>query len=188
MIKMRYETFDSEVHDVLKVARLVYDVDFRTFDMLFKNQDDAVKAIANDLRRNKIEYCFKVIFDDGEMVGILKMYSADTRHKFHFKSIKLIIVDILDHFVLCDIKSGDLYLSEIAIDENFRGRGIGRKVILDAIEYARSKNFKRLILDADLRNEGAKSLYEKLGFKEFDKKCLKLGSFERGMYNMELIL
>ena len=89
---------------------------------------------------------------------------------------------------MCDIKKGDLYLSEIAIDENFRGQGIGRKVILDAIEYARSKNFKRLILDADLRNESAKSLYEKLGFKEFNKKSLKLGSFERGMYNMELIL
>ena len=186
---MRYETFDSEVHDVLKVAKLVYDVDFRTFDMLFKNPDGAVKAIAKDLRRNEIEYCFKVIFDDNdEMVGILKMYSADTHHKFHFKSIKLIIVDILDHFVLCDIKKGDLYLSEIAIDESFRGQGIGRKVILDAIEYARSKNFKRLILDVDLRNEGAKSLYEKLGFKEFNKKSLKLGSFERGMYNMELIL
>lgn len=186
---MRYETFDSEIHDVLKVAKLVYDVDFRTFDMLFKNPDDAVKAIAIDLRRNEIECCFKVIFDDNdEMVGIVKMYSSDTHHRFHFKSIKLIIVDILDHFVLCDIKKGDLYLSEIAIDENFRGQGIGRKVILDAIEYARSKNFKRLILDADLRNESAKSLYEKLGFKEFNKKSLKLGSFERGMYNMELIL
>ena len=73
---MRYETFDSEVHDVLKVAKLVYDVDFRTFDMLFKNPDGAVKAIAKDLRRNEIEYYFKVIFDDNdEMIAEKEIFA-----------------------------------------------------------------------------------------------------------------
>ena len=188
MIEMRYETFDPEVHDVLKVAKLVYDVDFRTFDMLFKDSSKAVEAIANDLRKNKIEYCFKVILDGEEIVGMVKVYSADTHHKFHLKSLKLIVVDILDHFVLSDIRKGDLYLAEIAIDESMRGQGLGRKVISDTIEYARSRNYKRVILDADFRNDGAKSLYEDMGFEVFDKKSLKLGSFERGMYNMELIL
>lgn len=189
MIEMRYETFNPAIHDVSKVARLVYDVDFRTFDMLFRDSDKAIKAIAADLRKNKIEYCFKVIMDDGDtLVGILKTYSADTHHKFHFKSIRLIIVDILDHFVLSDIDDGDLYLDEIAIDESMRGQGMGRKVINDTIEYAKSKNYKRVILDADFRNEGAKALYEQLGFRQFDKKSLKIGSFERGMYNMGLIL
>jgi hypothetical protein len=46
---MKYETFDPEKHDLDKVAKLTYDVDFRTFDMLFKNPDDAVKAIEKDL-------------------------------------------------------------------------------------------------------------------------------------------
>ena len=35
---MRYETFDPEKHDLDKVAKLTYDVDFRTFDMLFKDE------------------------------------------------------------------------------------------------------------------------------------------------------
>lgn len=188
MIEMRYETFSPEIHDVSKVARLVYDVDFRTFDMLFKDSDKAIKAIADDLEKNKIEYCFKVILDDDSIVGMLKTYSADTHHRFHFKSIRLIIVDILDHFVLSDINDGDLYLAEIAIDEAMRGQGMGRKVIYDTIEYAKSKNYRRVILDADFRNESAKALYEQLGFRQFDKKSLKIGSFERGMYNMELIL
>lgn len=189
MIKMRYETFNPKIHDVHKVARLVYDVDFRTFDMLFKNPNDAVEAIANDLMKNKIEYHFKIILDDDDnILGILKVYTYETPHKFHFKSIKLIIVDILDHFVLCDIEKDDFYLAEIAIDESLRGQGLGRKVIFDAVDYAKSKNYKRVILDADFRNKGAKSLYENLGFTVFDKKSLKLGSFERGMYNMELIL
>lgn len=186
---MKYENFDPEIHNVSKVAKFVYDVDFRTFDILFKNSSKAIETIANDLRKNKIEYCFKIILDDNEdLMGMLKAYTYKTHHKFHFKSIKLIIVDILDHFVLANLKEDDFYLAEIAIDESLRGQGLGRKVILDAIGYAKSKNFKRVILDVDFRNGAAKSLYEKLGFTVFDKKSLKLGSFERGMYNMELIL
>ena len=63
---MKYETFNPEIHDVTKVAKLVYDVDFRTFDMLFKNPKNAVGVIANDLRKNKIEYHFKIILDDDD--------------------------------------------------------------------------------------------------------------------------
>ena len=186
---MRYETFNPKIHNVIKVAKLVYDVDFRTFDMLFKDSNKAIEAIAKDLSKNEIEYYFKIILDDDDnILGILKAYTSKTHHKFHFKSIRLIIVDILDHFVLADIREDDFYLAEIAIDESLRGQGLGRKVIFDAIDYAKSKEYKRVILDADFRNEGAKSLYEKLGFKVFNKKSLKLGSFERGMYNMELIL
>ena len=41
--------------------------------------------------------------------------------------------------------------------------------------------------NVDFRNDGAKALYERLGFKVFNKKRVKIGGFERGMYNMELI-
>ena len=42
--------------------------------------------------------------------------------------------------------------------------------------------------DLFFRNTKAKNLYEKIGFKEFNKKRVKIGKFERGMYNMELKL
>ena len=186
---MRYETFDPEVHDLLKVAKLVYDVDFRTFDMLFKSQESAIGTIARDLPKRELGDHFKVILDDeGEIIGMLFVYTSEVSHRFYFKSPRLMIVDILDHFVLSDIEKGDLYLAEIAVDSGLRGQGIGRKVICDVVDYARSKNYKRVTIDADFRNSGAKSLYERLGFRQFDKKRVKIGSFERGMYNMELIL
>ena len=168
---------------------MVYDVDYRTFDMLFKDKQSAVKTIADDLPKRKTDDFFKVILDDDRnVIGVLIIYTSKTSHKFYFKSIRLLIVDILDHFVLCDIEEGDLYLAEIAIDPALRGQGIGRKVVLDVIEYAKSKNYKRVTIDADFRNTGAKSLYERIGFKEFNKKRVKIGSFVRGMYNMEFNL
>ena len=119
---------------------------------------------------------------------MLMIYTYKVSHKFYFKSLRLQIVDILDHFVLADIEKNDLYLAELAIDSRLRGQGIGKKVVCDVINYAKSKNYKRVTIDADFRNTGAKRLYERLGFKEFNKKRVKIGSFERGMHNMELIL
>lgn len=189
MIDLIYETFDPAIHDVRHVARLVYDVDFRTFDMFFKSPDNAVESISKYLKKKAVTQYFKVILDENrDIIGYVSIYLHDDEHKFYLKSWQLILVDILDHFVLCDIEKDDLYLAEIAIDESQRGKGLGRKVIQDVISYARSKNFKRVILDADFRNEGAKKLYESLGFKQFNKKRLKILNFERGMYNMEFNL
>ena len=104
------------------------------------------------------------------------------------KSLRLWIVDVLDYFVLCDIEDNDFYIAEIAIDESLRGQGLGKSVLLDAIDYARKKDYNRVTLDADFRNSGAKALYERMGFQVFKKKQVKIGSFLRGMSNMELIL
>lgn len=186
---MRYETFNPEIHDTFKVARLVYDVDFRTFDMLFKNSQHAIKTIEKDLHKHEIDDYFKVILNEAnEIIGILIIYTSKTSHKFYLKSLRLWIVDFLDYFVLCDIEDDDFYIAEIAIDDSLRGQGLGKKVLLDAIDYAKSKGYRRVILDADFRNDGAKKLYERIGFKEFNKKRLKFLSFERGMYNMEFTI
>ncbi len=189
MISLIYETFNPNIHDVRHVARLVYDVDFRTFDMFFKSDEKAIDAISKYLSKKNINPYFKVILDENKnIIGYVSIYLHDDDHKFIFKSLRLYLVDILDHFVLCDIGKDDLYLAEIAIDESQRGKGLGRKVVSDVIDYARSKNYSRVILDADFRNTGAKKLYESLGFREFNKKRVKIASFERGMHNMEFIL
>lgn len=186
---MKYENFNPEIHDCKKIARYIYDVDFRTFDMLFKDMDSAVETIQKDLKKHEVSPNLKVIFDDdGQTVGMLMAYVSKMPLDIRLKSLRLIVVDILDYFVLCDIEPDDLYVAEIAIDESLRGRGLGREVLNDAIGYAKSKNLKRVILDADFRNTGAKRLYESIGFKVFNKKRVKIAGFVRGMYNMELVL
>jgi ribosomal protein S18 acetylase RimI-like enzyme len=185
---MRYETFNPQVHDVLKVAEFVYDVDFRTFDMLFKSPNHAIKTISKSLQDEDLETFLVILDDAGEIIGMLVYYPNKFPKHFNFRSLRLLIVDILDYFVLCDVDVGDLYVAEMAIDKSLRGRGLGKKVLSEVIDYAKQNNFNRVILDADFRNHGAKKLYENIGFKEFNKKRVKIGKFERGMYNMELKL
>lgn len=185
---MKYETFNPKEHNISKVARFVYDVDFRTFDMLFKTPEAAVKTIAKNLKDEDLETFTVILNEENEIIGILIYYIDKFPHHFNFKSLRLMIVDILDYFVLCNVRPGDLYVAEIAIDESLRGKGFGKNVLYEVIDYARQNNLNRVILDADFRNTDAKRLYEKIGFKEFNKKRVKFLNFERGMYNMELIL
>ena len=188
MISLNYEVFNPEVHDVLKVAELVYDVDFRTFDMLFRDKAKAVKTISKHLSDDDLETFLVILDDDGNLIGILIYYISKFPKHFNFKSLRLLIVDILDYFVLSDVIPGDLYIAEIAIDKSLRGQGLGQKVLSEVIDYAKSKNLNRVLLDADFRNTKAKSLYEKMGFEVLNKKRVKIGKFERGMYNMGIEL
>lgn len=54
-----------------------------------------------------------------------------------------------------------LYLGVV---ESARGCGVGRAMLLDAMDAARDANVQRLLIVADVRNIPAVSLYESLGF------------------------
>ena len=150
--------------------------------------ESAIKSISKNLKNEDSETFLVILDDDKNIIGILIYYISKFPVHFNFKSFRLLLVDILDYFVLCDVNPGDLYIAEIAIDSSLRGQGLGKKVLTQVIDYAKSNNLNRVILDADFRNTGAKSLYDSMGFKVFNKKRVKIGNFERGMYNMELRL
>ena len=50
---MFYKTFNPSIHDSLKVASLIYDVDFRTFETLYKNKNTAILDIKKDLEKHQ---------------------------------------------------------------------------------------------------------------------------------------
>ena len=160
MSNLIFESFNPKIHDASKVAELMYDVDFRTFDLFFRDAKEAIGAIENYLSKVGLDESLKVILDeDMEIIGMVEFYISKKPHSFKFKSLKLYLVDILDYFVLCDIKKGDLYIAEIAIDKSLRGQGLGNEVLSCMIDYAKSKDMNRVILDVDFRNGSAKSLY-----------------------------
>ena len=49
MFVLIFRDFNPEIHDVYKVAELIYDVDYRTFRHVFKSKDEGVEAIKNRL-------------------------------------------------------------------------------------------------------------------------------------------
>ncbi len=184
---MKFEIFNPNTHSIDIVASLIYDVDFRTFDKLYKSKDEAIKDISKRLLTESDDN-LKVILQDNNIIGIIVLWIQKKPSFIHsllnFISFKLLVIDILDYFVLSDVKHEDVHIAELAISPQCRGKGIGRKVIEHVIDYAYKNSFKRVTLDADFRNNGAKRLYEKIGFKEYNKKEF----LKRGMFNMEYLL
>lgn len=58
------------------------------------------------------------------------------------------------------------YIYAMVIDENYRGKGIGTKLINEAINKSRAQGFKRIELDSGFPREKAHNFYEKLGFEK----------------------
>jgi ribosomal protein S18 acetylase RimI-like enzyme len=59
-----------------------------------------------------------------------------------------------------------LFIYDIAIDEAFRGRGLGRAAMLLAEEQARQRGIMRMSLNVFGGNEVARKLYRSLGYVE----------------------
>ena len=147
---------------------------------------------------------FYVFFDDEdteekEIIGMFNggkgvQHSLFGDIKNQFKTLKfsealgLSKVSFMDNFVLVDVEDDDFYICELAICSNQRGKGYGTEALDQLIQLAKDLDCKRVVLDADFRNDGAFRLYSSKGFKIFNRKSFGVPGKKRGMRNMELIL
>ncbi len=59
---------------------------------------------------------------------------------------------------------GELVMDGIAVHEDYRGQGIGSRLLHEIVNYARGNGFKTVRLDVIDINPGARRLYERRGF------------------------
>jgi ribosomal protein S18 acetylase RimI-like enzyme len=64
---------------------------------------------------------------------------------------------------LTELNLGFIY--DIFVKEEFRGKGIGKKLLDKADEYCRKNGYSRIGLEVSTANESAINLYNKAGFK-----------------------
>ena len=57
------------------------------------------------------------------------------------------------------------FIHDIAVSQNSRGKGIGKQLIKQAVEWAKQKNLCGLMLETQDNNLNACRFYHKLGFK-----------------------
>jgi len=59
------------------------------------------------------------------------------------------------------------YISDVFVEEPYRGRGIGSALLGKILEWFKNKNIKYVELSVLAKNEKAKKFYEKHGFKVY---------------------
>lgn len=73
--------------------------------------------------------------------------------------------------------------TKMAVDKDFRRRGIAEAISYASFEKAKSLGAKKVILYSNTRNEGAIKLYEKIGFRYVE---VEKGVYERANVKMEI--
>jgi putative acetyltransferase len=100
---------------------------------------------------------FKVLTDDKKIIGSFGIFKISTN--------------------ICELRKMYLYKS-------YHGQGLGRRMMIDAINVAKCLGYMEMVLETNSRLEEAKRLYEKFGFKEYQPDHLS----DRCDYAMKLKL
>ena len=61
------------------------------------------------------------------------------------------------------------YLEDLFVDENYRKKGVGSKLIEEVIRLAKEKKCYKIVATARHEKENVHRLYKKLGFEDFGK-------------------
>jgi putative acetyltransferase len=79
-------------------------------------------------------------------------------------------------------------LAKMAVSEQLRGQGIGRKLIVYVIEQARRIGAARLTLESNKILANAVHLYESVGFKHLPQERVHHSPYARADVHMEMLL
>ena len=142
-------------------------------------------------------------FTDNVIAGLIIGYAGKSYSKI--KTLldllfKLRLTQILNYLIISSqlfdtaytpyLEEDDFYISVIVVDEQYRNQGIGTLLLNHAVEIAREKECKKIVLDVDKDNEIAQSLYKKFGFiclreKPQNKISSDSDNFQTMQYNLK---
>lgn len=200
---MHLQKMDKKKHDPFRVSELIYEADAETFNFFFGNKENASQKLGKLVSTgdNNLGYqqIYVVTNDDHQIMGVM-VYSAGEKmgtihelkvlfHNFNIlDSLRFIMIEIIDSIFLSRLEEDDFYYAIVAVDEHFRGQGVGSFILEEGIKLAREKGYRRAVLDVDIENDGALRLYERFGFRKFKERILSLPGWKKGAFNMEYSL
>ena len=79
---------------------------------------------------------------------------------------------------IADPQADDLEIKRIYLLSPFQGTGIGKRLMQEALAYAKRCNSRRLLLGVHSRNTNAIAFYKKLGYKISGERKFKVGAHE----------
>ena len=136
-LKIREATLNDFDKGLLKVFLEGYRYHQNGRPDIFANLSD--EELKNDLIQNFNRFTTLVILDDEKIVGYLS-YIIKKRH------------------------TGKLDVDQLVILEEYRGQGLGKKLMEEAKKIAKENECDRIELNCWLFNENALNMYEHIGY------------------------
>ncbi len=95
---------------------------------------------------------------------------------------------LIDELLTARVDGEEYYISNIAVDPEFRGQGIGTCIVQNALKLAENSGCEKVVLNVTLNNNRALEFYKRFGFKGTGKNTAEWIFKDQGTYDMELLI
>ncbi|MHA1475813.1 MAG: GNAT family N-acetyltransferase [Promethearchaeota archaeon] len=177
-------------NNLMEFSRIISQAFNDKFPFFFKSvpEDEYIKLVEK-LKLNRVDKldfhgCYIVEYEGNYVAALNLIYKEMERESFRFifKTLKnkmnfwyafrsSLIVFIEDHE---KVPENTLEIKAVGVDQTYRKKGIGYKLLQFSEDLARKRNMNYLKLSVLNRNSSAISLYESFGFKIISTKKIRL--------------
>ncbi|MFV0143547.1 MULTISPECIES: GNAT family N-acetyltransferase [Empedobacter] len=165
---------------MLAMNKIVYDFIGKT------DYEEGVNFLKKLIEQEENQYSYQntvVVEYDKQFAGTTTFYDGGK-----FEELRKPVLELLknDYNQIIhpqdETQAGEIYIDTIAVSEDFRGKGIGSKILDYLIDEIGNKQGKTLGLLVDFTNPNAKKLYERKGFEVVGEKMLMNENHEHMQY------
>ena len=160
-----------------KVAELLYKTDPYIYPYWFGSLENCINELTPMLLEEKFFFYYQnlyVAIKDNDIVGVVCIVDKGTDLSYDYTKLKaynerycFTIVNYIEGLIK-EVKDADFaYISNVCVDEKYRGMHIGNFMISNIIKIYKEQLFKKIVLDVLADNPGAIKLYQNLGFEKF---------------------
>lgn len=152
-----------------RVAKILYKAFENEFKNIFGSEERSIHVISKHLRNDRTI----VAIHEGIVVGVggLKFEGKEFIDMSFWQALRelgfgIFRVVFLGWIFFKEAREKEVLIDTLAVEENMRSKGIGRKIVEFIIDFAHSRGYKQVKLYVKDINKKAKQLYERIGFKE----------------------
>jgi ribosomal protein S18 acetylase RimI-like enzyme len=164
-----------EENDRTDLADICWSAFHKKYDWIYKNNVGKEKELMRVLLMPEDTIIARI---DGKVVGYLSFKTSLSRHRNNTMLHEVVNRhqnwrSVFFHAIEHTPESDELYITMIAVSEETRGVGVGKKLLQKVYETAKEREMKFVTLHVILENPDAKRLYNREGFVE--EKRIRLG-------------
>ena len=187
--------------DTVKFAQWIYSTDKFLFNHVYKDKNTAIEALnklincdyVNEYHRDFIT----LIYDDNpdEPRGLSVSFRGNQVSRENtFKALEstgcatfsaILLNSLLGRFFASNIGYDDYYIGNLYVDEKYRKKGVGSKLVEKCKQTARQQNCRNVLLDVDYDKSYLLDFYGKLGFIKDSKNYHKILATTYGCYGLK---
>ena len=112
--------------------------------------------------------------DANEIIGVTCIVDKSVDLNYDYDKLKKVndrfkfTIENYIEGLIKEVKESEFaYISNVCVDEKYRGMHIGNQMISTIIDIYKERLFKEIVLDVIAANPGAIKLYQNLGFEQF---------------------